>query len=195
MILRELRADDLVGIAAVDGGPAWKPDPALWTDYVADQSAGRRVVLIAEEQSSVLAYGTLLWESRYLFFSAAGVAEISNLVVAQHARRRGIATAMIGTFEQYARQRGRKFIGLGVGLYADYGPAQRLYVKLGYRPDGSGITYADEPVPAGQTVRLDDRLVLCFHETFVCRMNRPGYWRASPIPAGQEWLALIFLKI
>lgn len=162
MIFRELRADDLARIGAVDGGPAWKGDPALWTDYVAEHSAGRRVVLLAEEQRSVLAYGTLLWESRYASFRAAGVAEINNLVVAQHARRRGIATAMIGTFEQYARQRGRKNIGLGVGLYADYGPAQRLYVKLGYRPDGNGITYADEPVPPGQTVRLDDRLVLWF---------------------------------
>jgi len=162
MVLRELRADDLAGIAAVDGGPAWKRDPALWAGYVADQSAERRVVLIAEEQRSVLAYGTLLWESRYASFRTAGVVDINNLVVAQHARRRGIATAMIGTFEQHARQRGCKIIGLGVGLYADYGPAQRLYVKLGYRPDGKGITYADEPVPVGQTVRLDDRLVLWF---------------------------------
>jgi len=149
MILRELRADDLAAIAAVDGGPAWKTDPALWSDYVADQSAGRRVVLIAAEERSAFAYGSLLWESRYAPFRAAEVPEINNLVVAQHARRRGIATAMIGTFERYARDRGRKVIGLGVGLYADYGPAQRLYVKLGYCPDGNGITYADEPVPSG----------------------------------------------
>ena len=29
-------------------------------------------------------------------------------------------------------------VGIGVGLYEDYGPAQRLYIKRGYIPDGKG---------------------------------------------------------
>ena len=31
--------------------------------------------------------------------------------------------------------------GIGFGLYADYGAAQRLYVKRGYVPDGHGAYY------------------------------------------------------
>jgi hypothetical protein len=32
-------------------------------------------------------------------------------------------------------------VGLGVELCADYGPAQMLYIKKGYIPDGNGVTY------------------------------------------------------
>jgi hypothetical protein len=30
-------------------------------------------------------------------------------------------------------------VGIGVGLYLDYGVAQTMYVKRGYIPDGKGI--------------------------------------------------------
>jgi GNAT superfamily N-acetyltransferase len=160
MRLAELCADDLAGVAAVDGGAAWKSDHTLWTEYLADHKAGRRVVLVAWNGSGILAYGTLLWESRYQPLRTAGIPEINNLVVAAHARRRGVATAMIGEFEERARAAGKTAIGLGVGLYADYGPAQRLYIKLGYRPDARGITYGDRPVSPGRTVLVDDNLLL-----------------------------------
>jgi len=30
-------------------------------------------------------------------------------------------------------------VGIGVGLYADYGTAQRMYARRGYVPDGHGL--------------------------------------------------------
>jgi hypothetical protein len=51
-------------------------------------------------------------------------------------------------------------MGIGVGLYPGYGPAQRLYPKLGYRPDGHGVAYAERTVAPMEMVRLDDDLVL-----------------------------------
>ncbi|NHB84664.1 hypothetical protein G7085_08700 [Tessaracoccus sp. HDW20] len=53
-------------------------------------------------------------------------------------------------------------IGLGVGLYADYGPAQRMYVLRGYVPDGRGIVYADEQVAPGGSIPIDDDACLMF---------------------------------
>ena len=57
-------------------------------------------------------------------------------------------------------------VGLGVGLYAGtdggYGPAQKLYVKRGYIPDGNGVTYCYKKVTPGEKVPLDDDLVLWF---------------------------------
>ena len=67
---------------------------------------------------------------------------------------------MIARFEQFAASAGRSTIGLGVGLYADYGAAQRLYVRLGYQPDGRGITYHEKLVVPDQLVRVDDDLIL-----------------------------------
>ncbi len=65
---------------------------------------------------------------------------------------------MIRTLEAEAAKRGYRQIGLGVGLYADYGPAQRFYNKLAYVVDGFGITSHNQPVAPGATVRVDDDL-------------------------------------
>jgi len=124
----------------------------MGTEYLADHHAGRRIVLLALDDQSILAYGTLLWESCYEPFRVAKIPEINNLVVAEQARRHGVATAMIGEFERRAPVAGRNTICLGVGPYPGYGPVQRLYVKLGYQPDANGITYANQPVPPGRTV-------------------------------------------
>lgn len=158
--LRNLRDDDPARIAAVDGGAAWKPDFALWSGYLADQAAGRRAVRLAWEDGRPIGYGTLVWASGYPPFRAAQVPELNNLVVAAPARGRGVASALIRSFERTAREAGRRQIGLGVGLYADYGPAQRLYVGLGYRPDGRGVTWREQPVVPGEPVPVDDDLVL-----------------------------------
>lgn len=163
--IRGLEAGDLTRIAAIEGGPAWNADAGLWQRYLADVAQGSRIVLLASEGDDVVGYGTLLWTSDYPPFKAAGIPEINNLVVAQSARGGGIATAMIGEFERLAASARCAAIGLGVGLYADYGAAQRLYVRLGYQPDGRGITYREKPVVPDQSVRVDDDLVLWLTKT------------------------------
>lgn len=158
--LRDLHPGDLPRIAAVEGGPAWNAGAALWQGYLAEQAAGRRVVQLAWDGDGPVGYGTLAWESDYGPFRAATVPEINNLVAAAPARGRGVGTMLIRAFEDLARASGRTTIGLGVGLYADYGPAQRLYAGLGYRPDGNGITWREQPVVPGDSVPVDDDLVL-----------------------------------
>lgn len=49
---------------------------------------------------------------------------------------------------------------LGVGLHSGYGSAQRMYVKRGYLPDGSGVWYRDSVCPPYGECRNDDDLVL-----------------------------------
>jgi len=85
---------------------------------------------------------------------------VHDLATDAHHRVRGIATSLIAALEALARRAGHRSTGLGVGLYRDYGPAQRLYVQLGYVPDGSGITYRHEPVVPGATTAVDDDLLL-----------------------------------
>jgi hypothetical protein len=50
--------------------------------------------------------------------------------------------------------------GLGVGLYADYGPAQRMYILRGYVPEGRGITSKEQTVLPGHEVFVDNDLLL-----------------------------------
>ena len=51
-------------------------------------------------------------------------------------------------------------VTLGVGLHSGYGPAQRLYVKRGYIPDGSGVWFRDQPLDPYADCRNDDELIL-----------------------------------
>jgi GNAT superfamily N-acetyltransferase len=158
--IRDLAPGDRDRLAAVDGGNGWNADPVLWGLYLADQALGRRLVVIAWEGARPLGYGNLHWTPGYEPFRTAGIPEINNLGVDVHVRNQGVCTAMIRHFEDRAREAGRPVMGIGVGLYPDYGPAQRLYAKLGYRPDGRGIAYNERTVAPGETVRLDDDLVL-----------------------------------
>ncbi len=158
--IRNLQPGDRDSLAGVDGGNGWNPDPALWSAYLAEHQAGRRLVVIAWDGLRPLGYGNLLWTPGYAPFRAAGVPEINNLGVDVKVRNRGVCTAIIGHFEDCAREAGKPVIGIGFGLYPDYGPAQRLYAKLGYRPDGRGIAYAERTLAPMEMVRLDDDLVL-----------------------------------
>ena len=158
--VRELEADDLPLLAATKGGAAWHGDWDHWPTYLAEHQRGERWVLVAPAEGAIVGYGSLVWTPHYAPFAEAGVPEISDMVVAERHRGQGIATAMIAAFEARAAAAGCKAIGIGFGLYADYGAAQRLYVRLGYRPDGRGVAYAGEPAIAGRDYRLDDDLVL-----------------------------------
>ncbi len=77
----------------------------------------------------------------------------------------GIGSKLLDVAEKEALTKSQ-IVGIGVGLYAGtdggYGPAQKLYVKRGYIPDGKGVTYHYEPVTPGQSYPLDDDLVLWF---------------------------------
>ena len=55
--------------------------------------------------------------------------------------------------------------GIGVGFDSDYGAAQRLYVLRGYVPDGNGGTSHGTQVKWGDSVTVDDDLVLYFTKT------------------------------
>ncbi|MEK5392826.1 GNAT family N-acetyltransferase [Margalitia sp. FSL K6-0131] len=82
-------------------------------------------------------------------------------------RKKGIATNIIIELEKAALQKGANTIGIGVGLFKDYGSAQRLYTKLGYIPDGNGIQYDGKPVQKGTYVFVDDDLVLYYTKKLV----------------------------
>jgi ribosomal protein S18 acetylase RimI-like enzyme len=78
-----------------------------------------------------------------------------------HWRRRGIGSRLLDLAEERIGARS-SVAGIGVGLFVDYGAAQRLYVQRGYIPDGRGIVWQERTVLSGETVVADDELVLYF---------------------------------
>jgi hypothetical protein len=61
-----------------------------------------------------------------------------------------------------ALKENNKQVGIGVGLYKDYGFAQKLYVRIGYIPDGNGVTYKYQPATSGDSCPVDDDLIIWF---------------------------------
>jgi len=124
------------------------------------QGAGHRLVFIAEHEGQAVGYCMLSWVPKYAFFKTLGFPEIQDLNVLPDFRKRGIASAMIAHCEGLAQKKGLEHMGIGVGLDASFGAAQRLYVKLGYVPDGNGVTHDRKQVAAGEFRPVDDNFCL-----------------------------------
>lgn len=124
------------------------------------QEDGKRVVLVAVLDGRDVGYCILNWNPKYGFFRAQGIPEIQDLNVLRDVRRQGIATAMIRYCEDRAVAKGFKQMGIGVGLDRSFGPAQILYVKMGYVPDGNGISYDRMQLTPGEFRPLDEQLCL-----------------------------------
>jgi GNAT superfamily N-acetyltransferase len=134
-------------------------DEAQFDDYLAAQARGEKTSIVAAVGARLTGYVCIDWTSTYEPFRAAGIPEIVDLNVLPGWRDQGIGTALIGAAELAVAERS-PMVGLGVGLYADYGAAWRIYIRRGYLPDGRGVMYGGRPVPPGETVTLDDQAVI-----------------------------------
>lgn len=161
MKIRALGHDDPRRIAAALADLGWNKPVEQYERYLAEQAAGVRAVLVAEIEAGFAGYVTLVWNSPYPPFREHGVPEIKDLNVLPALRRRGVGTALMDAAEALAGER-TDIVGLGVGMDADYGPAQTMYVRRGYVPDARGLTSHGRHVAWGDTVKVDDDLVLYF---------------------------------
>lgn len=118
------------------------------------------VVLIAEHEKQLVGFGVLNFEPKYSLYKRLNIPEIQDLNVISEMRQQGIATDIIKRFEEIAKDQGLEHVGISVALTKEFGPAQRLYAKLGYIPDGNGVTYDRQPVEGGQAYYVDDDLCL-----------------------------------
>lgn len=149
-------------IEPVNASPAVRGNnrPAgLFDRYFKEQEEGERIVLLAFYNSEFAGHANIIWRSSYPAFAEKAIPEINDLYVISNYRRRGIGTALVDEAEKRIFIRSR-FAGIGVGMYADYGPAQRMYVLRGYVPDRLGLMYKDKPVTPGEMVKVDDDLAL-----------------------------------
>lgn len=160
MDIEPLNETNIHAIIESDGGNGWKNSPVTWADRLRKNRTKEQVTLVALENSQALGYGSLVWQSAYRRFAESGVPEIHDVATAKPFRRLGVATKIIDRLEGIAAQRNQSLVGIGVGLYADYGAAQKLYVSLGYVPDGFGVTYCGSPVEPGAHYAVDDDFIL-----------------------------------
>lgn len=159
MQIRRLDDTDAPTIAAAFTAQGWDKPAEQFRRYAAEQAKGLRVTLIAEVDGVFAGYLNVVWESDYAGFREAGIPEIADFNVLERFQRRGIGSALMDAAEALVAERS-PVAGIGVGMSADYGKAQILYVRRGYVPDGCGLFSLGLPAAHGATVVVDDDLVL-----------------------------------
>lgn len=126
-----------------------------------DQREGRCISLVAEFGGEVAGYINLYLAPLSGPFAGHDIPEIVDFGVLEKFRCRGIGAALMDEAERLAAEKSDS-ICLGVGLYCSYGSAQRMYVKRGYIPDGTGAWYGDKVADPYENYCLDDDLVMYF---------------------------------
>jgi RimJ/RimL family protein N-acetyltransferase len=175
LVIRNLQVEDLNKLANTFTFP-WSSFEAtlkLWEQWFKEHQEGIRTVCVLERQNRFLGYGSLLRVSEYPFFREKGIPEVNAIWIDEPFRKQGLGKKLIEHLESMARQEGYKTIGIGVGLYKDYGPAQRLYYKMGYQPDGNGISYKGHWVVPGAQHPIDDDLLLWFTKSLAT--SKPSF--------------------
>lgn len=137
----------------------WHPRIETYENYYRQQEAGARLVFVPVYKGRVSGQCTLLLRPEAGPFAGKGYPEINDLTVFFDVHRRGIATRLMDAAEDEAAKIADT-VCLAVGLHSGYGPAQRMYIKRGYMPDGSGVWYKGRPLEQYAPCVNDDELLL-----------------------------------
>jgi GNAT superfamily N-acetyltransferase len=153
------------------GGGNFEASVRFLTEWVSDGEAEARrclaehaepegASLVAAHGHEVVGYVAVLWESAFAGFRDRGIPLVHQVAVAGPFRRQGVATLLMNAAEQLARERGIATLGITVGLFDEYGPAQRLYGRRGYVPDGRGGCRGQHPLSEGMQVTVNHDLIM-----------------------------------
>ncbi|GIO95988.1 N-acetyltransferase [Paenibacillus lautus] len=137
----------------------WYRQGDYYHKCLSENNTNKRVTMIAYYNDSLAGCCHLIYESQYPYFIENNIPEINDLNVFPEYRRKHIANRLFDEVELIASKTST-YIGLGVGLYRDYGNAQRMYTSRGYVMDGRGMSYKNVQVIPGESVKVDDDLLI-----------------------------------
>ena len=156
--IRKMQESDIKDLSRGFMNQGWPGREEILARYFLEQESGEREVLVAEIDAAVAGYVTILPSAKHGPFAEV-YPELSDFNVFELFRNQGIGNQLLEEAEQGVK----RFSGtvcLGVGLHLGYGPAQRLYIRRGYIPDGTGVWYRNKPLEMGASCQNDNDLVL-----------------------------------
>ena len=159
VLIRDMVPADAQIITDGEIAQGWHQSIEKYEARLKDRDAGKCVSLIAEYRGNVAGYINVYPNARYGAFGNQGLPEIVDFGVLIKYQKRGIGSKLMDAAEQIAAQYADT-VYLGVGLHSGYGSAQRMYVKRGYIPDGSGVWYNNQVCDQYAPCANDDDLVL-----------------------------------
>ena len=137
--IRKMQESDIKELSRGFISQGWPSREEILTRYFKEQESGEREVLVAEIDGAVAGYVTILPSAKHGPFAEV-YPELSDFNVFEPFQNQGIGNLLLEEAEKRVRLISDK-VTLGVGLHLGYGPAQRLYIKRGYIPDGTGVWY------------------------------------------------------
>ena len=137
--IRKMQESDIQELSRGFISQGWPSREEILTRYFKEQESGEREVLVAEVEGALAGYITILSCAKQGPFAEI-YPELSDFNVFEPFQNQGIGNLLLEEAEKQVRLISDKVI-LGVGLHSGYGPAQRLYIKRGYIPDGTGVWY------------------------------------------------------
>jgi len=111
--------------------------------------------VLAYEGSEPVGTVTIRWNPNYPLFRQAGIPFIQNIEIRHDLRGQGYGSRVMEAVEELIGRRSPQ-AGICVALFDAYGPAQRLYAKRGYVPDGRGACHRFTPLRRGEVITLGD---------------------------------------
>ena len=156
--IRKMQESDIKDLSRGFISQGWPSREEILTRYFKEQESGEREVLVAEIDGAVAGYVTILPSAKHGPFAEV-YPELSDFNVFEPFRNKGAGNQLLEEAEKRVKFVSSK-VTLGVGLHSGYGPAQRLYTKRGYIPDGTGVWYRNKLLEMGASCQNDDDLVL-----------------------------------
>lgn len=137
--IRKMQESDIKELSRGFISQGWPSREEILTRYFKEQECGEREVLVAEVEGALAGYITILPCAKQGPFAEI-YPELSDFNVFELFQNQGIGNLLLEEAEKRVKLISDK-VTLGVGLHSGYGPAQRLYIKRGYIPDGTGVWY------------------------------------------------------
>ncbi len=159
VLIRNMQQRDAQIITEEEIAQGWHVDIAKYEMRLQHQSEGKSIALAAEFRGNVAGYINVYPNAGEGAFADRGYAELVDFGVLEKYQRKGIGSKLMDVAEQIAAEHSR-VVYLGVGLHSGYGSAQRMYVKRGYLPDGSGVWYGGQVCQQYAPCCNDDDLIL-----------------------------------
>ena len=156
--IRKMQESDIKDLSRGFISQGWPSREEILARYFLEQKSKEREVLVAEVEGALAGYITILPCAKQGPFAEIHP-ELSDFNVFEPFQNQGIGNLLMEEAENRVKLISDK-VTLGVGLHSGYGPAQRLYIKRGYIPDGTGVWYRNQPLEMNATIQNNDDLVL-----------------------------------
>ena len=164
LLIRNMEASDAQIFFDEFTAQGWHPRVEYYLETLREQDEVKCVALTAVYRGNPAGYVYLYRAAEEGPFKDSGFPIIVNFNVLKKYQRKGIGSRLMDVVEQIAKQYADT-VCLGVGLCNAYGSAQRMYVKRGYIPDGSGVWYRGKLCVQYETVcTVDDDLLLFLYK-------------------------------